>query len=166
MKTQLGKVAHCLVAKSCPTLCDSMDCKPPAALSMEFSRQEYWFSSVAQSCPIPCDLMDCSMPGFPVHHQIPEPTQTRVHCVSDGIQPSHPHCPLLLPPSIFPSIRVFSNESVLHIRIERIGVSASASGVSVNIQGWFPLGWTGWILAVQGTLRSLLQHHSSKASIL
>ena len=57
--------------------------------------------------------MDCSMPGFPVHHQLPELAQTHVHPVGDAIQPSPP---LLLPPSVFPSIRVFSNELVLRIR--------------------------------------------------
>ena len=65
--------------------------------------------------PTLCNPMDCSMPGFPVHHQLPEFTQTHVHRVGDVIQPSHP-VPLLLLPSIFPSIRVFSNESALHIR--------------------------------------------------
>ena len=60
--------------------------------------------------------MDCRLPGFPVHHQLPEPTQTHVHCVSDAIQPSHLLLSLLLPPSVFPSIRVFSTESVLCIR--------------------------------------------------
>ena len=80
------------------------------------------FSSVAQPCPTLCDLMDCSTPGFPVHHRLLELAQTCVHRVSDVIQPSHPvipfsSClPLLLLPSIFPRIRVFSNESVLHIR--------------------------------------------------
>ena len=73
------------------------------------------FSSVTQSCPILCDPMDCITPGFPVHHQLPELTQTHVHQVGDAI-----HlilcCLLLLPPSIFPSIRVFCNESVLHTR--------------------------------------------------
>ena len=53
--------------------------------------------------------------------------------------------PLLLPPSIFPSIRVFSNESVLHIRLPSTGVSASASVLPMNIQDWFPIAWTGWI---------------------
>ena len=71
------------------------------------------FSSVIQLCPTLCNPMDCSMPGFPVHHQLSEPTQTHVHRVSDAIQPSHP---LWSPPSIFPSIRVFLNESVLCIR--------------------------------------------------
>ena len=74
------------------------------------------FSSVTQSCPTLCDPMDCSTPCFPVHHQLPELAQTHVHRVS---MPSN-HLilchPLLLPPSIFPNIRVFSNESVLHFR--------------------------------------------------
>ena len=70
------------------------------------------FSSVAQSGPTLCDPMDCSSLGFPVYHQLLEPTQTHVYRISDAIQPS----PLLLLPSIFPSIRVFSNESVLQIR--------------------------------------------------
>ena len=74
------------------------------------------FSSVAQSCPTLCDPMNCSTPGLPVQHQLPESTQTHVHRVNDAIQPSHP----LLSPSplalIFPSIRVFSNESALPIR--------------------------------------------------
>ena len=72
------------------------------------------FSSVTQSCPTLCNPMDCSMPGFPVHHQLPELAQTRVHRVSDTIQPSHP----LSTPSAFSlsSIRVFSNESVFCIK--------------------------------------------------
>ena len=74
------------------------------------------FSSVTQSCPTLCDPMDCSTPGFPVHHQLPEPTQTHSHQVGDAIQPSHPLLSLFLLPSIFLTIRVFSNESVLHIR--------------------------------------------------
>ena len=74
------------------------------------------FRSVAQSCPTLCDPMDCSTPGLPVHHQLPESTQTMS---IQSVMPSN-HLilcpPLLLPPSIFPSIRIFSNESVLHIR--------------------------------------------------
>ena len=71
------------------------------------------FSSVAQSCPILCDLMNRSTPGLPVHHHLPEFTQTHVHRVDDGLFLCHP---FLFPPSIFPSIRVSSNESVFHIR--------------------------------------------------
>ena len=74
------------------------------------------FSSVAQSCPTLCDPVDCSMPGLLVHHQLPEFTQTHVHWVSDAIHHLIFCCPLLLPPSIFPSIRVFSNELALRIR--------------------------------------------------
>ena len=75
-------------------------------------------------------------------------------------------CPLLLLPSIFPSIRVFSNESALHIRWPSIGVSASISVLPMNTQDWSPLGWTGWIPLQSKGLSSLLQHHSSKVSIL
>jgi len=74
------------------------------------------FSSVAQSCPTLCDPMDFSMPGLPVHHQLPEFTQIHVYWVGDAIQHLILCSPLLLPLSIFPSIRVFSNESVFHIR--------------------------------------------------
>ena len=73
-------------------------------------------SSVAQPCPTLCNPMNCSRPGRPVHHQLPEFTQTHVHRVGDAIQPSHPLSSLLLLPPIPPSIRVFSNESTLRIR--------------------------------------------------
>ena len=73
-------------------------------------------SSVTQSCPILCNPMNHNKPGLPVHHQLPESTQTQVHWVGDVIQPSHLCLLFLLLPSIFPSIRVFSNESALHIR--------------------------------------------------
>ena len=111
--------------------------------------------------------MDCSTPGFPVHHQFPELAQTRVHQVGDAVQPSHPLPPLLLLPAIFPSIRAFSNESVHHIRWPKywsfsfsISPSNEYSGLISFRIDWFDL------LAVQGTLKSLLQHHSSKASVL
>ena len=74
------------------------------------------FSSASQSCPTLCNPMDCSTPGLPVHHQLPEFTQTHVHWVGDAINHLILCCPLLLLPSIFPSIRVFSNELALHIR--------------------------------------------------
>ena len=74
------------------------------------------FCSGTQSCLTLCDLMDCSTPGFPVHHQLPELAQTHEHRVCDAIQPCILCHPLLLLPSIFPSIRVFSNESDLRIR--------------------------------------------------
>ena len=104
----------------------------------------FQFSSVPQSCPTLCDPMDCSTPGLTVHHPLPEFTQTQVHWVGDAIQPSHPlSTPSRLLPSIFPSIRVFSNESVL-IRWPKYW-SFSFSISPSSIQDWFPLGWTGLI---------------------
>ena len=92
------------------------------------------FSSVAQSCPTLCDPMDCSTPGLPVHHQLPEFTQTHVHRVSDAIQPSHALSPLLLLSSIFPSIRSFPMSQLFASGGQSIGVSASASVLPVNTQ--------------------------------
>ena len=112
------------------------------------------FSSVVQSYPILCDPMNRSMPGLPVHHQLPEFTQTHVHWVSDAIQPSHPlSFPSLLLPLIFPSIRIFSNESALHIRWPkywsfRIRSSNEHPGLLSFRMNWLDL------LAVQGTLKS------------
>ena len=127
----------------------------------------FQFSSVTQSCPILCDPMNHSTPGLLVHHQLPESTQTHVHWVDDAIQPSHPLCPLLLLPSILPSIRVYSNELALHIRWPKYW-SFSFSIIPSNEHPGlisFRMDWLD-LLAVQGTLKSLLQHHSSKASIL
>ena len=125
------------------------------------------FSSVAQSCPAICDPMDCSTLGFLVHHQLLELVQTHIHRVGDAIQPSHSllsPSPLL---SIFASIQVFSNESILRIRWPKYWSfsfsfcpSNEYSGLSSFRMDWLDL------LAGQGTLESLLQHHSSKASIL
>ena len=126
------------------------------------------FSSVTQSSPTLCDPMNRSMPGLPVHHQLPEFTQTHVHRVSDATQPSHP---LLFPcppaPSITPSIRVFSNESTLHVRWLKYWSFSISIISSKELPGLisFRMDWLD-LLAVQGTLKSLLQHHSSKASIL
>ena len=92
------------------------------------------FSSVAQSCPTFCDPMDCSTPGFPVHHQLPELTQTHVHRVGDAIQLSHPLLSPSPPTFNLSSIRVFSSESVLCIRWPKYGVAASASVLPMNIQ--------------------------------
>ena len=111
--------------------------------------------------------MDCSMTGFPVHHQLPELTQTHVHRVSDAIQPSHPLLSLLLLPSIFSSIRVFSNELALHIRWPKFWSFSFSICLSNEYSGLisFRIHWLD-LHAVQGTFMSLLQHHSSKASIL
>ena len=100
---------------------------------------------VDQSCPTLCNPMNHSTPGLPVHHQLPEFTQTHVHWVGDAIQPSHPLMFPSPPASIFPSIRVFSNESALCICGQSIGASVSASVLPMNIQDWSPLGLTGWL---------------------
>ena len=107
------------------------------------------------------------MPGFPVHHQLPESTKTHVRRVGDAIQPSHPLSPLLLLPSIFPSIRVFSNESALRIRWPEYWSFSFNVSPSNEYPGLisFRMDWLD-LFAVQGTLKSLLQHHSSKASVL
>ena len=125
------------------------------------------FSSFIHSCQTLCDPMDCSTPGFPVHHQLLELTETHIHRVGDAIQPSHPLSSPFPPASIFLSIRVFSNDSILHIRWPKywtfsfsISPSYEYSGLTSLRMDWLDL------LAVQGTLKSLLQHHSSKASIL
>ena len=103
------------------------------------------FSSVAQSCLTLCNPMDCST-GLPVHHQLPEFTQTQVHWVSDAIQPSiSSSVSSLLLPLIFPSIRIFSNESVLCKKWPKYWCFSFSISLSMNIQGWFPLGLTGWI---------------------
>ena len=109
--------------------------------------------------------MNSSTPGLPVRHQLPESTQTHVHCVCDAIQPSHPLSPLLLLPPIPPSIRVFSNGSALCIRWPKYwSFSISPSNEHPGLIS-FRMDWLD-LLAVQWTLKSLLQHHSSKASIL
>ena len=125
------------------------------------------FSSVAKSCPILCDPMNCSTSGLPVHYQLAEFTQSHVHRVSDAIQPSHPSRPLLLLPPIPPSIRVFSNESALHMRWPKYWSFSFSIIPSKEITGLilFRMDWLDF-LAVQGALRSLFQHHSSKASVL
>ena len=111
--------------------------------------------------------MNRSTPGLLVHHQLPELAQMHVHCVDDAIQPSHPLSSLLLLPSIFPSIRVFSNESVLRIRWPKYSSFSFSIILSNEYSGmiFFRMDWLD-LLAVQGTLKSLPQHHSSKASIL
>ena len=111
--------------------------------------------------------MDCSKPGLPVHHQLLELTQTHVHRVGDAIQPSHPLLSPLLLPSIFASIRVFFSESFLCIRWPKywsLSFSISPSNEHSGLNS-FRMDWLD-LLAVRGILKSLLQHHSSKESIL
>ena len=120
------------------------------------------FSSVAQLCPTLCDPMNHSMPGLPVHHQLPEFTQTHVRRVGDAIQPSHPLFSLSPP-----SIRVFSNESTLRMRWPKSWSFSFSISPSNEYPGLisFRMDWLD-LFEVQGTLKSLLQHHSSKPSIL
>ena len=130
-----------------------------------FCKNHHQFSLVAQLCPTLCDSMNCSTPGLPVHHQLSESTQTHVHQVGDAIQPSHP----LSSPS--PALNLsqhqgLSNESALHITWPKywnfsfnISPSNEYSGLICFRMDWL------FFLAVQGTLKSLFQHHSSKASI-
>ena len=125
------------------------------------------FSSVAQSCLTLFNPMDCSTPGLPVHHQLSELLKLMY---IEFVMPSNQLIlcrPLLLSPSTFPSIRVYPNKSVLHIRWPKywsfsfnISASNEHSGLVSFRMDWLDL------LTVQGTLKSLLQHHSSKASIL
>ena len=103
------------------------------------------FNSIAQSCLALCNPMDCSTPGFPVLHQLPEPTQTHVHWVSDAIKPSHPLSSPSSPTFNLPSIRVFSNESALHIRWPKYWSFSFSISPSNEYSGLIPLGWTGWI---------------------
>ena len=103
------------------------------------------YTSVTQLYLTLCNPMDCSTLGLPLYHQLPEFTQT--HHVHWVVMPSN-HlilCPLLPLPSIFPSIKIFSNESALRIRWPNIGVSPSTSVLPVNTQDRSPLGWTDWI---------------------
>ena len=111
--------------------------------------------------------MNCSMPGLPVHHQLPELAQIHVHRVSDAIQPSNPLSSPSPPAPNPPSIRVFSNKSALGIRWPKYWGFSFSISPSKGIPGLisFRMDWLD-LLAVQGTLKSLLQHHSSKVSIL
>ena len=149
MQTNLGRIS-CLISLTCTW----------------FWWLTFCCSSVAQLCPALCNPMDCSTPGFPVLHHLLELAQTYVRWVSDAVQLSHP---LLSssPPAFFPRIRVFSNESVLCIRWPKywsfsfsISPPNKYSGLMSFRTDWFAL------LAVQGTLKRLLQHHSSKTTFL
>ena len=98
-------------------------------------------SSVAQWCLTRCNHMDCSTLGFPVHHQLLDARQTHVHWLSDAIQPSHSLSSPVLPPSIFPSIRMLSNKLVLRIRWQKYWSFRFTSVLPMNIQDLFPLYW-------------------------
>ena len=155
----------------CLTLCDSIDGSPPGSpVPGILQAKRGWdlnprppayhfvqFSSVAHSCPTLCDPMDCSMPGFPVHHN----SWSLLKLMSiDSVMPSNHlilYHSLFLPPSIFPSIRIFSNESVLHIRWPKYWSFSFSISPSKEYSGLisFRMDWLD-LLAVQGTLKSLL----------
>ena len=125
------------------------------------------FSSATQLSPALCDPKDCSTPGFPVHHQLPELTQTHVHWGSEVIQSSHS----LLSPSP-PAFNIsqhqgFSSESVLHIRWPKYWSFSFSISLSNEYSGliFFGIDWF-YLLAVQGTLKSLLQHFSNTSTLL
>ena len=125
------------------------------------------FSSVTQSCLTLCDPMNCSTLGLPVHHQLLEFTQTHVHRVGDVIQPSHP-LSSPSPPAPNPSQHQgFSNESTLHMRWPKYWSFSFSIIASKEHPGpiSFRMDWLD-LLAVQGTLKSLLQHHSSRLEVI
>ena len=132
-----------------------------------YTVRKWHYCSLTQLCSLLCDPMDCSMPAFLILHCLLEFAQNHVHWVDSAIQPSHSLLFCLRLPSVFPIIRVFSNELAVCIRWPKyrsfsfkISRFNGYSGLIFFRIGWFDL------LAVQGTLKSLLQHHSSKASIL
>ena len=127
----------------------------------------FQFSSVTQSCPTLCDPTNRSISGLPVYHQLSEFTQTHVHQVSDAIQPYHPLSSPSPPAPNHSQHRVFPNESTLHMRLPKYWSFSFSISASNEHPGLISLrmDWLD-LLAVQGTLKSLLQHYSSKASIL
>ena len=134
----------------------------------EKKRCRFQFSSVTQSCPTLCSPMNHSTPGLPVHHQLPEFTQTHVHLVSDAIQPSHP-LPSPSPPALNLSQHqgLFQWVSSSHqvAKVLEFQLQHQSFQWIFRTEYSFRMDWLD-LLAVQGTLKSLLQHHNSKASIL
>ena len=138
----------------------------PSRLKM-FLRVSVQFSSVAQSFLTCCDPVDWITPSLPIHHQLLELTQSYVHCVGDAIQPSHPLSSPSPPTFNLAQHQVFSNKPVLPIRWPKYWRFSFSVSPSTEYSGLisFRMDWLD-LLAVQGTLKCLLQHHSSKASIL
>ena len=123
------------------------------------------FSSVTQSCPTLCNPTDCSMPGFPVHHQLLEPNHTHVHLVGDASQPSHslsPPSPPAFHLSQYQGLFIWDNSHIRWPKYWSFSFSISPSNVHSGLIS-FRMDWLD-LLAVQGTLKSFLQHHNSKAS--
>ena len=152
-----GIFFHLLVSSSFSS--STSESVPCAALSGQIT-------SVAQLCLTLCHPMDCSTWGFPVHHQLPELAQTHVPRVSDAIQPSHP-LSSPSPPTFNPSQHqgLYQWVSSLHQVAKVLELQLQPQSFQWIFQDWLPLGLTG-LIAVQGIPKSLLQHHSSKASII
>ena len=150
---------------TCVCMAESLCCPLESVTTLLIG---YQFSSVQSLSRVRlCDPMNRSTPGLPVHHKLPEFTQTHVYRVCDAIQPSHPLLSPSPPAPIPPSIRVFPNESALLMRWPKywsFSLSISPSNEHPGLVS-FRMNWMD-LLEVQGTLKSLLQHHSSKASIL
>ena len=142
----------------------TMKILPFAAIWMVLDNIMLQFSSVAQSCLTLCDAMNRSTPGLPVHHQLPEPTQTDVHWVGDAIQPSHPLSSPSPPAPNHSQHQSLFHESTLRMRWQKYWSFSYRIFPSKEIPGLisFRMDWLD-LLAVQGTLKSLLQHHTSKA---
>ena len=129
--------------------------------------QSVQFSSVTQSRPTLCDPMNRSMPGLPVHHQLLDITQIHVHCISDAIQPSHPLSSPFPPTFNLSQHQGFSNESALRIRWPKYWSFSFNISPFKEHAGLISFRMDRLeLLAVQGTLKSPLQHHSSKVAIL
>ena len=143
----LGKLFHSLILYFQVHFLELITCYSSKIYrdNVDFAQSSCCGCSVTKSCLTLCDPMNCSMPGLPVLHYLHEFAQTHVHWVGDVIQPSHPLSPLLLFPSVFPSISVFSKELTLSSRWLKSGVLALALVLLKDIHGWLPLGLTGLI---------------------
>ena len=141
----------------------------PLASDSDGDLTQYLFihcCSVTKSWLTPCDPMHWSTLGYPVLHYLPELAQTRVHWVSDVIQPKHVLLPQSPPALNLPALGSFPRSWLVTSSGQSIGASASSPVIPIHNQGWFPLGLTGLISLQSKGLSSLLQHHNSKASIL
>ena len=110
-----------------------------------YGKSSVQLSSITQLCPTLCNTMDCNTPGFPVHYQLSQFTQTHVHRVRDVIQPSHPLVPFSACLRSFPASGSFPMSQFFTSGGQTTGVSVSASVPPMNTLDWSPLGWTGWI---------------------
>ena len=145
----------------CPAQVSHLHSDPPSTMTHARLQMICCCCSVAKPCPTHCDPMNCSMPGFPVLHYFPEFAQNHVHWVRGVIQPSHPLSPLFLLPSVFPTIRVFSNELAVCVRLPKYWSFSFSISPSNEYSGLisFSIDWLD-LLDVHGTVKSLFQHPS------